>query len=165
MSLELRRLTAADARAWRELRLEAFALHPREFRSTPGEEAAMDIAVLETILARQVALGLFDGETLAGTGVLSFETRAKLAHLGEIRGVYVRAAYRGEGAAERLLKALMAEAQGKVEAVHLTVSDGNGPALRLYTRLGFSPWAFQPRALKLEDGTWVDEIAMVRRLG
>jgi ribosomal protein S18 acetylase RimI-like enzyme len=163
LSLELRRLTAADARAWRDLRLEAFALHPREFRSTPAEEAAMDIAVLEAILARQVALGLIDGETLVGTGVLSFETRAKLAHLGEIRGVYVRADYRGAGAAERLLKALVAEAQGKVEAVHLTVSDGNGPALRLYTRLGFSPWAFQPRALKLEDGTWVDEIAMVRR--
>jgi len=163
LSLELRRLTAADARAWRELRLEAFALHPREFRSTPGEEAAMDIAVLETVLARQVALGLVDGGSLVGTGVLSFETRAKLAHLGEIRGVYVRAAYRGAGAAERLLKALVAEAQGKVEAVHLTVSDGNGRALRLYTRLGFTPWAFQPRALKLEDGTFVDEIAMVRR--
>ena len=51
-----------------------------------------------------------------------------------------------------------------MEAVHLTVSDGNGPTLRLYTRLGVpSPWAFQPRALKLEDGTYVDEIAMVRR--
>jgi ribosomal protein S18 acetylase RimI-like enzyme len=165
LSLDLRRLTAADAPAWRALRLEAFALHPRDFRSTPGEEAAMDIAVLETIIARQVALGLFDGETLVGTGVLSLETRSKLAHLGEIRGVYVRAAYRGAGAAERLLKALVAEAQGKVEAVHLTVSDGNGPALRLYTRLGFSQWAFQPRALRLEDGTFVDEIAMIRRLG
>ena len=124
----------------------------------------MDIAVLETVLARQVALGLVDGETLVGTGVLSFGARAKLAHLCEIRGVYVRAAYRGVGAAERLLMALVAEAQGKVDAVHLTVSDGNGPALRLYTRLGFTPWAFQPRALKLEDGSFVDEIAMVRRL-
>jgi ribosomal protein S18 acetylase RimI-like enzyme len=48
--------------------------------------------------------------------------------------------------------------------VFLTVSDGNGPALRLYTRLGFTPYAFEPGALKLEDGTFVDEIAMVRRL-
>jgi ribosomal protein S18 acetylase RimI-like enzyme len=48
--------------------------------------------------------------------------------------------------------------------IFLTVSDGNGPALRLYTRLGFVPCAFEPRALKLEDGTFVDEIAMMRPL-
>ena len=165
LSLDLRRLTAADARAWRTLRVEAFDLHPREYRSTAAEEAAMDIAVLETILARHIVLGLFDGETLVGTGVLSLETRAKLAHKGEIRGVYVRAAHRGGGAGERLLKALIEAAQGKVETVHLTVSEGNGPALRLYTRLGFTPWAFEPRALRLEDGTFVDEVAMARRLG
>jgi ribosomal protein S18 acetylase RimI-like enzyme len=165
LSLDLRRLTAADARAWRELRLEAFTLHPRDYRSTPAEEAAMDIAVLETILARHAALGLFDGESLVGAGVLSLETRAKLAHRGEIRSIYVRAAYRRGGSGERLLKALIDEARGKVATVFLTVSDGNGPALRLYTRLGFTPYAFEPRALKLEDGTFVDEIAMVRRLG
>ena len=166
MSLELRRLTAADAPAWRALRLEAFALHPREYRSTPAEEAAMDIAVLERVLAHNPAFGLFDGETLIGTGVLSLETRAKLAHKGEIRGVYVRAGHRGGGAGARLMGALIEAArEAGVETVHLTVSDGNGPALRLYTRLGFSPWAFEPRALKLEDGTWVDEVAMARRVG
>ncbi|HEY1447007.1 MAG TPA: GNAT family N-acetyltransferase [Caulobacteraceae bacterium] len=164
MSLGLRRLTPADARAWRTLRIEAFTLHPRDYRSTAAEEAAMDISVLERIIARQIALGLFDGETLVGTGVLSLESRAKLAHRGEIRGVYVRGAFRGAGAGERLMKALIEEARDKVTVVFLTVSDGNGPALRLYTRLGFTPYAFEPGALKLEDGTLVDEIAMVRRL-
>jgi ribosomal protein S18 acetylase RimI-like enzyme len=165
LNLELRRLVAADAPAWRALRIEAFTLHPREFRSTPAEEAAMDISALQAIVGRQFVLGLFDGETLVGTGVLSLESRSKLAHRGEIRGVYVRAAYRGTGAGERLIKALVDEAQGNATVVFLTVSDGNGPALRLYTRLGFTPYAFEPRALKLEDGTWVDEVAMVRRLG
>jgi ribosomal protein S18 acetylase RimI-like enzyme len=109
-------------------------------------------------------LGLFDGDTLVGVAGLAFEPRAKLAHKGHIWGVYVRASHRGQGGAERLLAGLIEAAKGRVETLHLDVSDGNGPALRLYTRLGFIQWAAEPRALKLEDGTWVDEIAMVRRL-
>ncbi len=76
----------------------------------------------------------------------------------------MRPGYRGQGAAERLLSGLIDAAKGRVETLHLNVSDGNGPALRLYTRLGFCQWAAEPRALRLEDGSWVDEIAMVRRL-
>ena len=164
MTLDLRRLAPADALALRALRIEAFTLHPREFRSSP-EEAAHPLAELEAALARDHFLGLFDGDALVGAAGLTIETRAKLAHKATIKGVFVRASHRGQGAAERLLRALLAEAQGKVEAVHLSVSDGNGPALRLYTRLGFTPWAFEPQALKLDDGTHVAEIAMVRWIG
>jgi len=163
VTLDMRRLMAADAEALRALRVEAFTAHPREFRSTPEDEAARPLAELAANLARDQVLGLFDGETLVGVAGLAIEPRAKLAHKAMIWGVYVRGAYRGQGGAERLLQALLAEAQGKVEAVHLTASDGNGPALRLYTRLGFVLWATEPRALKLADGTYVDELAMVRR--
>jgi len=163
VSLDLRRLNSADADALRALRLEAFAHHPRDFRSTPAEEAATPLAELEAMLERDCYLGLFDGETLAGAAGLAIEPRAKLAHKATIRGVFVRQSHRGQGGAERLLRALLTEA-GKVEAVHLMVSDGNGPALRLYTRLGFVLWATEPRALKLPDGTFVDEMTMVRRV-
>jgi ribosomal protein S18 acetylase RimI-like enzyme len=164
MTLDLRRLTAADAAALRALRIEAFTLHPRDFRSAPEEEAARPIADLEATLARDTVMGLFDGETLAGAAGLRFEPRAKMAHHAEIWGVYVKAGHRGARAGERLLTALVDAARGKAEAIYLTVSDGNGPALRLYTRLGFEQWAVQPRTLKMADGTYVDEIAMVRRL-
>ncbi|MGH7023295.1 MAG: GNAT family N-acetyltransferase [Caulobacteraceae bacterium] len=165
MSFDVRRLAAADAPALRAMRIEAFTLHPREFRSTPAEEAARPLARLEVGIARDNVLGLFDGEALVGAAGLAIEARAKLKHKATIRGVFVRPTHRGQGGAERLLRALLAEAaRREVEAVHLVVSDGNGPALRLYTRLGFAPWAFEPRALRLEDGSFVDEITMVRRL-
>lgn len=164
MNLDLRRLVPTDAAALRALRIEAFTHHPREFRSTPAEEAAEPLAALEATLARDCYLGLFDGETLAGATGLAIEPRAKLAHKATVKGVFVRQSHRGQGGAEGLLRALLAEAAGKVEAVHLSVSDGNGPALRLYTRLGFVIWATEPRALKLADGTFVDEMSMVRRV-
>ncbi|HEY1562174.1 MAG TPA: GNAT family N-acetyltransferase [Caulobacteraceae bacterium] len=162
MSLALRRLTADDAAVLRELRLEAFAVHPRDFRSSPADEAAAPLAALAGKLGRDHVLGLFDGETLVGAAGLSIDPRAKLAHKGLIWGVYVRPAWRGQGGAERLLAGLIEAAKGRVESLHLVVSDGNGPALRLYTRLGFSQWALEPRALRLDDGTWVDEIWMER---
>lgn len=164
MSLSLRQLTASDAAPLRALRLEAFAAHPRDFRSSPAEEAAAPLSQLADQIDHGHVLGLFDGETLVGAAGLAFERRAKLAHKGLIWGVYVRSAYRGQGGAERLLAGLIEAAKGRVETLHLDVSDGNGPALRLYTRLGFTQWAADPRALRLEDGTWVDEIAMVRRI-
>jgi ribosomal protein S18 acetylase RimI-like enzyme len=163
VTLELRRLTPADAPALRALRVEAFTLHPREFRSSPADEVALPLAALEAQLARDLFLGLFDGEALAGAGALVIEPRFKLAHKGWIGGMYVRQGHRGKGDAERLLRALLAEAEGKVEAVYLTVSVGNDPALRLYRRLGFEVWATEARALKLPDGTFVDEHAMVLR--
>lgn len=164
MSLTLRRLAADDAAALRALRLEAFAAHPGDFRSSPDEEAAAPLSQLAEQIERGNVLGLFDGEALVGAAGLAFEPRAKLAHKGLIWGVYVRSGYRGQGGAERLLAGLIEAARGRVEILHLIVSVGNGPALRLYTRLGFSQWAAEPHALRLEDGTWVDEIAMARRL-
>lgn len=160
----MQRLTAADAPALLELRLEALALHPRDFISTPEEEAARDPGETKATLARDHYLGLFDGETLVGVGGLARHPKTKMAHKAEIRSVYVRPAHRGQGGAERLLRGLLDEARGKVEIVHLGVSEGNGPALRLYTRLGFSQQGVEPAAIKLKSGEYVAEITMTRRM-
>ena len=160
----MRRLTAADAGAFQALRAEALSLHPRDFLSTPEEEAARPLPETEATLARDHYLGLFDGETLVGIAGLAVHPKAKCAHKAEIRSVYVRAAQRGAGGGERLLRALVEEARGKVEIVTLGVSEGNGPALRLYTRLGFSQQGVEPDAIKLDNGEYVAEITMVRRM-
>jgi ribosomal protein S18 acetylase RimI-like enzyme len=163
--VNLRRLGGDDAAALRALRLEAFAAHPRDFRSSPEEEAAIPLAELAATLERDLVMGLVDGEALAGAAGLRFDPRAKRRHRGEIWGVYVRPAARGQGHAEALLRALIAAAaeQG-AERLTLIASEGNRAALRLYTRLGFSAYAFDPRALRLDDGTWVEERLMARTL-
>jgi ribosomal protein S18 acetylase RimI-like enzyme len=59
---------------------------------------------------------------------------------------------------------LLAEARGRCESVHLIVSEGNRSAMRLYSRLGFQPVAFEPRGLKLADGAYVNEVLMSRQM-
>jgi ribosomal protein S18 acetylase RimI-like enzyme len=164
--LNLRRLAGPDAAALRALRLEAFAAHPRDFRSSPEEEAAIPLAELAATLEREIVLGLFDGEVLVGVAGLRFDPRAKRRHRGEIWGVYVRPEHRGQGHAAGLLRALIeAAAERGAERVTLIVSEGNVAAMRLYTRLGFAAYAFDPRALRLADGRWVQEVLMARVLG
>ena len=164
MSLHLRRLTAADEPAFAALRHEALRLHPRDFITTPEEEAARAPAETEATLERDCYLGLFDGADLVGIAGLAIHPRTKCAHRAEIRSVYVSAAHRGSGGAERLLRGLIDEARGKVEIVQLGVSEGNGPAMRLYTRLGFAQQGVEPDAIKLPDGEYVAEITMARRM-
>jgi ribosomal protein S18 acetylase RimI-like enzyme len=164
--LNLRRLTGPDAAALRALRLEAFAAHPRDFRSSPEEEAAIPLAELAAALDGDTVMGAFDGETLVGVAGLRFDLRAKRGHRGEIWGVYVRPGHRGRGHAPALLRALIeAAAEQGAERVTLIVSEGNAAAMRLYTRLGFAAYAFDPRALRLADGSWVQEVLMARVLG
>ena len=51
--MKLRHLEAADAPAFQRLRIEGFALQPREFRYAPEDEADMPLAEVAARLRRQ----------------------------------------------------------------------------------------------------------------
>ena len=159
MTLDMRRLMAADAEALRALRVEAFTAHPREFRSTPEDEAARPLAELAANLARDQVLGLFDGETLVGVAGLAIEPRAKLAHKAMIWGVYVQPAVRGLGLAKRLLQAAIDRARTVegLERIQLGVGIQTAPARALYGAAGFEVYGVERHALRLGPGRYVDE--------
>lgn len=46
----------------------------------------------------------------------------------------------------------------------LTVRSDNARAIHLYEKVGFERYGIQPRAFKLKDGTYRDEIIMVKML-
>ena len=50
------------------------------------------------------------------------------------------------------------------ELLELGVFEDNEPAIHLYEKLGFVKYGIQPRAFKLKDGTYRDEIIMVKML-
>jgi RimJ/RimL family protein N-acetyltransferase len=160
----LRRLLAADAEAFRRLRLEAFRLEPRCFRYAPEDEIAIGATESADRLERDFVVGFFADDALAGAAGLTFLTGAKLRHKALLWGMYLRTAHRGSGAADRLMAALIERASFQAEIVTLSVIDQNARAKRFYERWGFKSYGLERRAAKLDDGDYLDEALMARWL-
>lgn len=94
---------------------------------------------------------------MAGLAVGSMR---KVWHRATLWGVYIRPELRGQGAGEAMVRGAVALARSPVEEVTLTVGLENVSAVKLYERLGFLRYAIDERALKLNDGTYVDEVLM-----
>ncbi|HEX7001077.1 MAG TPA: GNAT family N-acetyltransferase [Trueperaceae bacterium] len=163
-NLVIRPLTALDAAAYRELRLEALRLAPTAFGSSYEEESVRDSA---TVAARidptdtQRVFGALRAGRLVGTAGLKRQTGLKERHKAFVWGVYVTPDERGRGVAKRLMLAALTEARGMsgVERVTIAVNAANDPARRLYENLGFETFGVEPDALRVE-GESIDEMWM-----
>jgi GNAT superfamily N-acetyltransferase len=161
--IEARRLAPEDAPAYRALRLEGFAAHPREFRYSPADEEAVTLAETERRLAESFVVGVFAGGALGGIGGWTRFAGEKLRHKGLLWGMYVQPGLRGSGAADRIVEAIIGDARGQVELLLLTVTAPNARARRLYERWGFAAYGTEPRAVR--DGeTYIDEVLMALHL-
>ncbi|HYF19681.1 MAG TPA: GNAT family N-acetyltransferase [Ramlibacter sp.] len=146
--MELRRLTPADAVAYRELRLRALHEHPEAFTSSWDEDRHLALAASEQRLASQAFWGAWEGGVLVGMVGLERRLRAKERHKGTVVGMYVPPGYAGRGVGMALLQALLAQARAEgLRHLVLTVSEGNDAAQRLYERAGFRAFGIEPRAV------------------
>ena len=158
----IRRLTAADALAYREIRLEALQNAPTAFGSSYAAESTTPLAGFEDTIARSYIAGAWLEGLLVGTAGFLRLDREKTAHRGNIWGVYIRPGARGRGIAYALMADVLAHARTRVRQVHLCVVTDNAPACHLYERLGFIAYGTEPRAL-LVEGRYFDEHLMVLR--
>jgi ribosomal protein S18 acetylase RimI-like enzyme len=150
--MQIRRLTAEDAPAYRALRLRGLREHPEAFTSSFEEDAALPPEASEKRLRShaQTFWGAFDGAVLLGIVGLDRELRAKNRHKATVVGMYVAPEAAGRGAGRALLDALLAAARGEgLELLVLTVTEGSGPAAALYARCGFRSFGVEPRAIKV----------------
>jgi ribosomal protein S18 acetylase RimI-like enzyme len=159
--MTVRALEAADVEEFRTLRLEALRLHPDAFGSSYAEESQETLADFAAKIARGGLFGGFFEERLQGMAGFFVPNAAQLRHKGTLGAMYVREAFRGDGLATFIVETLLAHAKERVEQVQLSVAAGNERAIRFYTRMGFAPYATEPRALKVGQ-TYIDEILMVR---
>lgn len=162
--MKIRRLTQSDAEAFQSLRLEAFRLQPREFRYAPQDEETIAPAEICARLERDFVVGFFEQDRLAGVAGLTFFPGVKLRHKALLWGMYLRAEHRGSGAADALMARLIDHARARVEIVTLTVVDQNARAKSFYRRWGFETYGVERDAVKLDDGAYLDEALMARRL-
>jgi ribosomal protein S18 acetylase RimI-like enzyme len=150
--MEVRRLVAADAVAYRTLRLRALREHPEAFTSSYEEDAAQPPAMAAQRIASPdfTAWGAFEGEALHGMLALDRERRAKNRHKATAVGMYVAPDVAGQGVGRALLEALIAHARAAgIQSLVLTVTEGNASALALYEQAGFQSIGIEPDAIRV----------------
>lgn len=163
MNFEVRRLTESDARAYRDIRLEALEEYPETFQAT--YESAVDLPLeAYTVRMQMYALfGGFVGDSLEGFLGFTPLRNPKIAHKGILWGMYIKPDTRGTGLAEAMIEAALAYARDHVEQVLISVIADNKRARRFYEKMGFEPYGVEPRALKI-GGKYYDEEFRVKIL-
>jgi ribosomal protein S18 acetylase RimI-like enzyme len=151
--MEVRRLTIDDAAEYRALRLRSFRDHPEAFTTSYEELERQPLADTGKRLAAADSKfwGAFLDGRLCGHVGLDREARAKCRHKATLVGMYVRPEAAGRGVGRALVDALLRQARADgIELVVLTVTDGNGQAVRLYERCGFRSFGIEPHAIKVD---------------
>jgi ribosomal protein S18 acetylase RimI-like enzyme len=164
--IAIRDLKVTDAGVYRALMLRGYSEHPSAFTSTFEERAHKPIDWWSRRLQdpTSITLGAFDAaDALIGTVRLEQFQRARERHKIHLAAMYVLKDFAGKGIGRKLVdEALIATRKmAGVEAVSLTVTSDNLPALRLYGKTGFQEFGREQRAVK-SDTVYMDKLYMWR---
>ncbi|MFP5219946.1 MAG: GNAT family N-acetyltransferase [Actinomycetes bacterium] len=162
--LELRRITPADWRSLRHLRLAALLDEPMAYCERWADAAALDDDAWQARAVRGADGGdafqvmAWDGARPVATAVGFVAEHASLGTpVAWLVGVHVAPDVRGRGLLERLVDAIVAWAREQgATSLHLEVHEANARAQAAYRRLGFAdtgrrrPYPLDPTAVELE---------------
>lgn len=168
MDYSFLRLSAEWVDAFREIRLEALRLHPRNYSHTYAQESAWPRERFTAYLEQAYVYGVIapddgapdDGALVGIAALIPYESPI-LNHKARIGNVYLKHAHRGQGVGRRLIEHLIGSAHAYVEQIYIEVAADNHVAHQLYSALGFAQYGYEARAAKL-DGEYIDDILMVR---
>ena len=165
-SMETRLLTADDAEAWWNLRVEMLRNDPFAFADSTEEHLATTVEVARKRLAandprKNFVVGLFERGKLKGTAGFFRRPNHKESHKGHVWGVYVSPELRGKGAGKALMLEIIRRARELHSLEQITlVASAKLPAQRLYKALGFESYGIEPHSLKI-GAEYVDDVLMV----
>ena len=162
--IRIRHALPSDIDNFPQLRLEALKNHPDAFGMDHAGALMKGPEYWEKVLQpepNEKALFLaVQDERLAGMAGIYRNQAEKAKHGANIWGVYVRPQWRGNHISEALVEACLQWAgERSIVIVKLAVVTGNLPALRSYTRCGFTAYGTEPKAL-FYDGRYIDECLM-----
>jgi len=136
------------------------ARYPEEVQMTVEEEAAYIRFYLEDA-ENFILTAWIDGKLAATASLNRLRDLAKYRHRGEF-GISVRKQYNNLGLGSVMTRICLYVAQNtSLEQVELSVSSGNAAARHVYEKLGFRQVGVIPRAYRLKNGTYYDEVLMV----
>ncbi|MCR5671069.1 MAG: GNAT family N-acetyltransferase [Butyrivibrio sp.] len=110
---------------------------------------------------RDFMVSAFIGDELIGDlGVTLVRPHVKYLHRAYL-GMSIRQAYTGMGLGSFMMQVALEQAkENGFEQVELGVFSDNDRAKHMYEKMGFKEFGVNPRAFKLKDGTYRDEIIM-----
>ncbi len=109
-------------------------------------------------------LAELDGEYVGNASFTAAGASRRNAHRADI-GIALYLDYTGMGIGRKLFSLVMENIRKcGYEAAELTVVEGNERAIHLYESFGFTETGRIPHANKYDDGTYADDIFMVRSL-
>ncbi|OZY41747.1 GNAT family N-acetyltransferase [Pseudomonas fragi] len=163
MAIEL--LEPANAKAYRQLMLEAYALHPEAFVSSIAQREKLPLSWWEAKLDDELSalFGAFVDSQLVGIVGLAFEPWEDARHKATLFGLYVNEAFRGQGLGEDLVQAVLslAEQEPEIKVIELSVSANSHAALALYKRCGFAQSGLEDSAIRVGEA-YYDRVHMRR---
>ena len=157
--IKTRRLTSADAAAYRDIRLTGLKDSSEAFGSTFDRENSQPLTWFCDRLSNSAVFGAFQLTALLGVAGLRIREGEKEKHKGLLWGMYVKPDARKAGVGRQLVEAIIEHARAHVEVIQLSVVSDNVPARRLYASLGFIEYGIEKASLK-QNGHYYDEILM-----
>lgn len=166
--LTVRSLCAEDAEALNAFR---YATYSETYFMARYPEEGANLEAMRNRLADcgespvNFEVGVFDGEEqVGGVGVAQVRPHIKYRHRA-VMGISVRKEYWDCGLGSYLMQLAIDQTRSNgFEQLELGVYSDNARAIHLYEKFGFERYGIQPRAFKLKDGTYRDEIIMVKML-
>jgi RimJ/RimL family protein N-acetyltransferase len=113
---------------------------------------------------RMMILCVVNGK-LAGNCLISFRTGLKDRHRASV-AIALLQEFWGLGIGTKLFEEMfrIAEERGSVRQIELDFIEGNSRARGLYEKMGFRITGLKPDAIRMKDGTFVNEYMMVKWL-
>ena len=161
--MEIRQLNEEDATLYKRLRLEALQHHPEAFGSDYEAEKERPVEQYAMRFQNEQAatFGAFHEGELVGVVTIVCLEPIKMKHRANLFAMYVTPRIRKQQVGRQLVQEAVRtlEKRPVIEQVHLSVVRTNEAAKALYRSLGFESYAIEPRALKIGN-TYYDEELM-----
>lgn len=162
--------TRISIRPARESDAPALCSAEREIARTPGRLVSLPEELVESNFAAKIRektgtdtylVAERDGLVVGHAFLETPSPQRRLAHVRYLNLV-VHVPYAGQGVGTTLLRALLAATKKNgIERIELRVRATNQPAIQLYKKCGFTHEFTSLRRIKLEDGTYLDDVSMV----
>lgn len=107
---------------------------------------------------------IVDGK-VAGNCEITFFKNLKTKHRASV-GIALTSEFWNQGIGTKMLQEIihLAEARECVTQIELDVVEGNSRARHLYEKMGFRITGVRPNAIRLKDGTFLNEYMMAREI-